>query len=54
MEYYHIEKTFEGTIELEGIQGKWKPTNPKKAGVKKDSLSPLDEIIERINEEFYR
>ena len=53
LEYYHLEKTFEGAIELEGIQGEWKPTNPKKAGGKKDSLSPLDEIIERINEEFY-
>lgn len=38
---------------MEGIQGEWKPTNPKKAGGKQDSLSPLDEIIERINEEFY-
>lgn len=53
LEYYHLEKAFEGAIELEGIQGEWKPTNPKKAGGKKDSLSPLDEIMERINEEFY-
>ena len=53
LEYYHLEKTFEGAIELEGIQGEWKPTNPKKAGSKKDKLRPLDEIIERINEEFY-
>lgn len=53
LEYYHLEKTFEGAIELESIQGEWKPTNPKKAGGKKDRLSPLDEIVERINEEFY-
>ena len=53
LEYYHLEKTFEGAIELEGTQGEWKPTSPKKAGGKKDKLSPLDEIVERINEEFY-
>lgn len=53
LEYYRLEKTFEGAIELEGTPGEWKPTNPKKAGGKKDRLSPLDEIVERINEEFY-
>ena len=53
LEYYHLEKTFEGAIELEGTPGEWEPTNPKKAGSKKDRLSPLDEIVERINEEFY-
>lgn len=53
LEYYRLEKTFEGAIELEGTPGEWKPTNPKKAGSKKDRLSPLDEIVERINEEFY-
>lgn len=53
LEYYRLEKTFEGAIELENAPGEWKPTNPKKAGGKKDRLSPLDEIVERINEEFY-
>lgn len=53
LEYYRLEKTFEGAIELESTSGEWKPTNPKKAGGKKDRLSPLDEIVERINEEFY-
>ena len=38
---------------MEGTPGEWEPTNPKKAGSKKDRLSPLDEIVERINEEFY-
>lgn len=53
LEYYRLEKTFEGAIELENTPGEWKPTNPKKAGSKKDRTSPLDEIVERINEEFY-
>ncbi len=53
LEYYRLEKTFEGAIELEHEPASWKPTSPKKAGGKKDRLSPLDEIIARINEEFY-
>ena len=53
LEYYRLEKTFEGAIELEGTPGEWKPTNPKKAGGKQDRTSPLDEIVDRINEEFY-
>lgn len=53
LEYYHLEKTYEGAIELEDQPGSWKPTNPKKAGGKKDRLSPLDEIIAKINEEFF-
>ena len=53
LEYYRLEKTFEGAIELENTPGEWKPTTPKKAGSKKDRTSLLDEIVERINEEFY-
>lgn len=53
LEYYRLEKTFEGAIELENEPGSWKPTSPKKAGGKQDRLSPLDEIIAKINEEFY-
>ena len=45
-------KTFEGAIELEDQAGSWAPTNPKKAGAKKETMSPLEEIIQRINEEF--
>ena len=45
-------KTFEGAIELDDQSGSWAPTNPKRAGAKKEKLSPLDEIIQRINEEF--
>ena len=53
LEYYRLEKTYEGAIELEGKSGSWKPTQPKRAGGQNDRTSPLDEIIQRINEEFY-
>ncbi|WP_418724201.1 type I restriction enzyme subunit R domain-containing protein [Dysosmobacter sp.] len=53
LEYYRLEKTYEGAIELESKPGSWKPTQPKRAGGQKDRTSPLDEIIQRINEEFY-
>ena len=53
LEYYRLEKTYEGAIELETTPGSWKPTQPKRAGGQKDRLSPLDEIIARINEEFF-
>lgn len=53
LEYYRLEKTYEGAIELEATPGSWKPTQPKRVGGQKDRLSPLDEIIARINEEFF-
>lgn len=53
LEYYRLEKTYEGAIELKATPGSWKPTQPKRAGGQKDRLSPLDEIIARINEEFF-
>lgn len=53
LEYYRLEKTYEGAIELEATPGSWKPTQPKRAGGQKDRLSPLDDIIARINEEFF-
>lgn len=53
LEYYRLEKTYEGAIELDSKPGSWKPTQPKRAGGRKDRTSPLDEIIQRINEEFY-
>ncbi|WP_455154875.1 type I restriction endonuclease subunit R [Stomatobaculum longum] len=53
LEYYRLEKTYEGAIELEATPGSWKPTQSKRAGGQKDRLSPLDEIIARINEEFF-
>lgn len=53
LEYYRLEKTYEGAIELEDKTGEWQATNPKKAGKQKETLSPLDEIIAKINEEFF-
>ena len=53
LEYYRLEKTYEGAIELDEKTGEWQATNPKKAGGKQDRLSPLDEIIAKINEEFF-
>lgn len=53
LEYYRLEKTYEGAIELEATPGSWKPIQPKRTGGQKDRLSPLDEIIARINEEFF-
>ena len=52
LEYYQLAKTFEGSIELEDASGSWAPTSPKKVGIKKEKLSPLDEIIQKINEEY--
>jgi len=52
LEYYRLEKTYEGAIELEKQSGSWKPISPKKAGGQKDRMAPLDEIIAKINEEF--
>lgn len=52
LEYYQLAKTFEGAIELDDASGSWAPTSPKKAGAKKEKLSPLEEIIQKINEEF--
>ena len=52
LEYYQLTKTFEGAIELDDESGSWTPTNPKRATAKKEKVSPLEEIIQRINEEF--
>lgn len=52
LEYYHLEKTYEGAIELEATPGSWKSTQPKRAGGQKDRLSPLDEIIARFFGDF--
>ena len=53
LEYYRLEKTYEGAIELEEKPGSWQPTQAKRAGTQMEKLSPLDEIIAKINEEFF-
>lgn len=51
LEYYKLQKTFEGTIELEQKKGSYTPSDS--TGAKGfDEKEPLDEIIEKINERF--
>lgn len=49
LEYYKLEKTFEGMIELEDGPGVIKPASANSA-TKPEEKQPLDEIIEKINE----
>ena len=49
LEYYKLDKTFEGVIALAEEDGVYKPASAKGA-VKPEEKQPLDEIIERINE----
>ena len=51
LEYYKLEKTFDGTIELEDSSGVYKPANAKTV-TKPEEKKPLDEIIEKINEQY--
>ncbi len=49
LEYYKLEKTFKGDIQLDPVGGQWKPAEGKgKAGP--EQKDPLEEIIEKINE----
>ena len=51
MEYYKLQKTFEGAIQLDNKYGVYVPAKQKgKTGLKKKST--LDEIIEKINEKY--
>lgn len=51
MEYYRLEKSFEGSITLEGTDEGFTPIKGE-AGVKKDKKEPLTQLIEKINELF--
>ncbi len=51
LEYYKLQKTFEGAIELEEATGVYQPASAKGA-VKPEEKQPLDEIIEKINEQY--
>lgn len=51
LEYYKLQKTFEGKIELQNVGGVYEPAEAKSA-LGKNPKSPLDEIIEKINEKF--
>ena len=53
LDYYSLEKTFEGTIELEKEEkGIYEPAKIKKAVKKEELLSPLEEVIQKINEQY--
>ena len=51
LEYYKLQKTFEGAIELEQTPGVYEPASAKSA-IGKEQKRPLDEIIEKINEQY--
>lgn len=51
LEYYKLKKTFEGAIALQQEPGVIKPAAAVGAG-KPEQKKPLDEIIERINEQY--
>ena len=51
MEYYKLQKIFEGAIQLENIDGQYVPAkNKSPQGIKQKST--LDEILEKINEKY--
>lgn len=51
LEYYKLEKTFEGAISLQEETGVFKPASANGA-TKPEEKKPLDEIIEKINEQY--
>ena len=51
LEYYKLQKSFEGSISLRDESGVYKPANPNSAS-KPEEKQPLDEIIEKINEQY--
>ena len=51
LEYYKLQKTFEGAIELKDETGTYTPAKAK-GDAKPEEKSPLDEIIRKINEQY--
>ena len=51
LEYYKLQKTFEGAIELQNVDGVYVPAN-ERGGKPTHQKSPLDEILDRINEKY--
>ena len=51
LEYYKLQKTFEGNIQLENLDGEYIPAKQKAVGCKQKK-TPLDEILEQINEKY--
>ena len=51
LEYYKLQKTFEGEIALDNAKGVYEPAS-KKGAAGLDPKEPLDEIIEKINARY--
>ena len=51
LEYYKLQKTFEGEIALENLDGEYVPAK-QKGGAGKQKKSTLDEILDRVNEQY--
>lgn len=51
LEYYRLQKTFEGAIELKDESGTYTPAKAK-SDAKSEEETPLDEIIRKINEQY--
>lgn len=51
LEYYKLQKTFEGEIKLENLDGEYVPAK-QKGGAGKQKKSTLDELLDRINEQY--
>lgn len=52
LEYYKLQHTFSGAIELDDSRGQWETAKEKKSGAKEEQKSPLDEIIEKVNQAY--
>lgn len=52
LEYYNLKKTFEGSIELDNVKGMYEPAKLKNPVKTNDVLSPLEQVIDKINEQY--
>lgn len=52
LEYYNLKKTFEGLIELDNIKGMYEPAKLKNPVKTTDVFSPLEQVIDKINEQY--
>lgn len=52
LEYYKLEKSFEGDIQLDGVEDPTVTYITGETGRKKEKKSPLSEIIDKINDKF--
>ena len=51
LEYYKLQKTYEGALELDQATGVYEPANARSV-TRPEEKQPLDEIIEKINEQY--